>query len=296
MPKQAKPVRATKDKIVFSIVFKKGLADKHRLPLDHVINTLQQIQQMIRDVGRQIQRNAGVENPDGDFGVELLAGQTGLMFQRGSLKTAATVTQDVENGILAINALIDTTDVLEKSKTNLVADEYAESILRRMPKVSQIQETDHTELHLTLRQNNRIINSAKFGEKGRETLKRFEAPEVGIEAISLYGKLRELRDQSRGDDDSNGHFWGELLEDSGRVWRIRFRDSQQKKVLDLFRKQVQITGDATYFRTKTPRVDALDVDEDATPDYLAAYERFNEAYKDVLEEKDVEAVIDEVRG
>jgi hypothetical protein len=287
----------SKDNVIFSIVFKKGLAEKNRLPLEHVIATLQQIQQMIRDCGRQIQHDAGIENPDGDFGIELLAGPSGLMFQKGSLKTAAAITHDIPHGILAINTLIDTTDLLEKRQKNIVTPEYAEPILRRLPRVSEIQREDRTELHLALTQNRQVINSSKLGERGRETLKRFEAPEVGIESITIYGKLRELRDKSRTTDDENrGHFWGELHEDSGRIWRIRFKDRDESKVLNLFRKQVEITGNATYFRTQAPRVDAADIDEDIMPDYVAAYERFNAAYRDVFGDRDTKDILDEARG
>jgi len=291
---------ASKDSVVFSIVFKKGRAEKNRLPLEDVIATLQQIQQMIRDCGRQIQRDAGIENPDGDFGIELLAGRTGLMFRKGSLKTAAALTQDIPHGILAINTLIDTTDVLErrpKNQKNIVTPDYAEPILRRLPRISEIQRENGTELHLALSQNRQILNSSKLGEKGRETLKRFDAPEVGIEAITLYGRLRELRDKSKSTDEENkGHFWGELQEDSGRIWRIRFKDKDEARVLQLFRKQVEVTGNATYFRTNAPRVDAAEIDEDVMPDYLAAYERFNSAYRDVLGDRDTQDILDEARG
>src|SRR5439155_26532129 len=107
---------ATNQQVIFSIIFKKGLAERNRLPLDHVITTLQHIQNMIREVGRQIQRDAGVENADGDFGIELLGGRTGLEFRKGSLAMYAEITRNVDQGILAINTLIKTTDVLQKKQ------------------------------------------------------------------------------------------------------------------------------------------------------------------------------------
>ncbi len=284
------------DQIIFSIIFKKGLAERQRLPLDHVISTLMQIQQMIREVGKQIQRDAGIENPDGDFGVELLAGPAGLAFRKGSLKAAATITHDIPNGLLAINALIDTTDVLGKRNPSFAAHEYAEPILRRLPKLSRIQEEDQTELHLALSKDRHVLNKTTLGEKGRETLKRFEAPELGIDAITVYGKLRELRDQTRTDEEDKGFFWGEIVEESGRVWRVRFRDSAQTRVMALFRKQVAVTGNVAYFKTKTPRVDAVEINSDAMPDYLAAYQRFNEAYQDVFEDIEAEDILDQIRG
>jgi len=258
---------ARNTRVIFSIIFKKGLAEKNRLPLDHVITTLQQIQNMIREVGRQIQRDAGVEAPDGDFGIELLAGGTGLAFQKGSLRTAAMPTRDVANAIHAINTLIKTTDVLQKKqeKQPLIVTEYGEEILRRLPKVSEIQEQDKTELHMTLSQGNQVVGSSKLGQKGRKTLKSLEAAEFTVEAVTLYGKLRELRDMSRSEEQS-GYFWGELLEDNGRYWRVRFKDDDQKKVLSLFRKQVRIEGDATYFKTRAPRVHAEEIAEEPMPD------------------------------
>lgn len=279
--------------VVFSIIFKKGLADTNRLPLSHVIKTLQQIEQMIRDVGRQIQRDAGVESPDGDFGIALLAGKSGLAFKKGSYKTAATMTRDVANGILAINALINTTDALEH-KVPMVANEHSEQILRRLPRISEIQEEDNTELHLSLSENSHVVNHAKLGQKGRETLRRLETVEVGLEGLTLYGKLRELKDISRSDETS-GYFWGELLEDNGRTWRVRFRDSAQAKVLGLFRKQVSVVGDATYFRTKTPRVDVSEIEEETFPDYVTAFDEFRDAYADIFQDRETEEILDDIR-
>jgi hypothetical protein len=281
------------DKVIFSIVFKKGLADKNRLPLSHVIKTLQHIEQMIRDVGRQIQRDAGAESPDGDFGIALLAGKSGLAFRKGSYRTAATMTRDVANGILAINTLINTTDALEH-KAPLVTNEHSEQILRRLPRISEIQEQDNTELHLSLSENNHVVNRATLGQKGRETLRKLETLEAGLEGITLYGKLRELKDINRSDETS-GFFWGELLEDNGRTWRVRFKDSDQKNVLALFRKQVSIVGDATYFRTKTPRVDVANIEEETFPDYMTAFDEFRDAYADVFQDRKADEILDDIR-
>jgi hypothetical protein len=58
---------------IFSVVFDKGEAAKHRLPLSHVISSLRELDLLIRELGQKIQRANGVRNPDGDFGIELLA-------------------------------------------------------------------------------------------------------------------------------------------------------------------------------------------------------------------------------
>ena len=281
------------DSVIFSIVFKKGKAQKNRLPLNHVIATLQQVDQMIREVGRQIQRDAGVENPDGDFGIELLAGKSGIAFHKGSISTSSALTRDVRHGIAAISKIIQTTDVVEK-KRPLSLDEYGEHVLRRLPKVSEIQEKDGTELHLAISEKRHLIGKTKFGERGREALRSMESAELAVEAVTLYGKLRELQDLSR-DDEGSGYFWGELLEDNGRKWRLRFAESELKNVLRLFRRQVSIFGDATYFKTKLPRVDVRKIDEEKRPDYVGAFDRFREAYADVFQDRDPQDILNDIR-
>jgi hypothetical protein len=121
-----------------------------------------------------------------------------------------------------------------------------------------------------------------------------KSPELAVDGITLYGKLRELKDRSRGEDES-GYFWGELIEENGQKWRIRFRDSEQKKVLNLFRKQVTIVGDVTYFKTQAARVDVSQIDEDSFPDYLAAFNHFGETYEDVFQNSTAEDILNNIR-
>ena len=282
------------DNVIFSVVFKKGLADQNRLPLNHVIEVLQEIDRMIREVGRYIQRDAGIEHPDGDFGIELLATRTGLAFRKGSLGAQLPITRNIEFGIQAISALIDTTDVIEKRRP-LSVGEYGERILRRLPRLTEIQEQDRTELHMSLSRNRRVFKRTKLGKRGIETLRSFEAAELEVEGVTLYGKLRELKDLSRLDADQSEYFWGELLEDNGHRWRIRFRNSCQDRVLHLFRKQVSVVGDATYFKTKPPCVDVSQIDEASMPDYVSAFDSFREAYTDIFQDRDTEEILRDIR-
>lgn len=286
-------MRGSKDQTIFSIVFKKGMADNNRLPLGHVIATLQQVDQMVREIGKQIQRENGVENPDGDFGIELLAGRGGLIFRKGSVRTASAVTRDVKHGVEAITRVMETTDIVEKKKVVSI-DQYGEQVLRRLPRVSQIQEQDKTELHFTLTQNGKITHTSKFGEKGREALRQMASSEIEVEAVTLYGKLRELKDLSKENENSN-RFWGELVEDNGSKWRVCFSESDLPKVLPLFRKQVSIFGDATYFKTAAPRIDAMRIEEEKTPDYIAAFDNFQSAYADIFGDRDPEEILDTTR-
>jgi hypothetical protein len=281
------------DSAIFSIVFKNGKANQHRLPLSHVIATLQELEFMVREVGRKIQRDNGVENPDGDFGIELLAGSTGIAFKKGSIKTQAALTRDIRNGIRTLSSVIGTTAQVEKKAVSS-ADEYGEPVYRRLSRISPMQEQDGTELGLQLVQKGRITEAAKFSERGVQVLKELSSMEFAVEAVTLYGKLRKLTDLSRveGQDD----IWGELIEDNGERWRIKFHPSDYDKARKNFTKQVIIVGNASYFKTMLPRVDVKEIREEEKRDYVAAFDRFSKEYGEIFGNRGTQKILTDIRG
>jgi hypothetical protein len=281
------------DSAIFSIVFKNGKANQNRLPLSHVIATLQELDFMVREVGRKIQRDNGVESPDGDFGIELLAGSTGIAFRKGSVKAQAAITRDVRNGIRTLSSVIGTTSQVEKKSVSSVS-EYGEPVYRRLSRISPMQEQDGTELGLQLVRKGHATETAKFSERGIEVLKELEASEFAVEAVTLYGKLRKLTDMSRveGQDD----IWGELIEDNGERWRVKFHPSDYDKARKNFTKQVIVLGDARYFKTKFPRVDVKEIREEEKRDYVAAFDRFSEEYRGIFGNRDTKKILSEIRG
>jgi hypothetical protein len=278
---------------IFSIVFKKGLAEKNRLPLNHVISTLREIDSMIREVGRKVQREAGVEIPDGDFGIELLAGATGLAFQKGSFKTASAITRDIVNGTETLTRIIKTTDVIEKKRMVSVDDDRA-PVVRGLALISNIQEKDKTELSIQLAKQGKITEHTKFSEKGIQAIRGMSAAEFAVESLTLYGKLRGLTDRSRAEMEDD--IWGELVEDNGNKWRIKFYPHDLGKARELFTKQVAVFGDAVYFKTRFPRLDVKTISEDKPRDYVSAFDRFSHDYGDVFGDRDPEQIIKDIRG
>jgi hypothetical protein len=278
---------------VFSIVFKNGKANQHRLPLSHVLATLQELDFMVREVGRKIQRDNGVESPDGDFGIELLAGASGIAFKKGSIKAQAAITRDVRNGVRAVSSVIGTTAQVEKKSVSSVND-YGEPVYRRLNRIVPLQEQDGTDLRLQLIQKGQVTETANFSERGIKVLKELSATEFAIEAVTLYGKLRKLTDMSRveGQDD----IWGELVEDNGERWRIKFHPSDFDKARKHFTKQVVITGDASYFRTNLPRVDVRDIREEEKRDYVAAFDRLTKEYGAIFGKRDTKKILSDIRG
>jgi hypothetical protein len=276
----------------FSIVFKKGKANQNRLPLGHVLSTLREVEAMIREVGQRIQQANGVQDADGDFGIELLANKEGIAFKKGSVAAEAVLTRDIKNGVETIGKIIDLTDSVERKEVRSV-DQNGESVFRRLAKISAYQEKDKTELQFQLDVKQETKCSV-LSQKGLRVLREMGKAELEVEAITIYGKLKRLTDFSP--DDEGQFFWGELLEDSGAEWRVRFSIDHLKKVRNLFTRQVVIDGDATYFKTKSPRVDARNISEEEPRNYLAAFDKFRKGYREVFGDVEPSELLDDTRG
>jgi hypothetical protein len=280
---------------IFSVVFDKGMAAKNRLPLSHVITTLRELDFLIRELGQKIQRANGVKNPDGDFGIELLANSSGFAFSKGSVKSQAAITKDVANGIATITQIIGTTNAVEAKKGAVSVDEYGAPVMRRLAKIAPLQEQDKSELQLQLlTTKGAVIESGRFGKAGRQAIQKLTASEFEIESLTVYGKLKRLWDQSRTEEEDD--IWGELIEDNGCRWSMKFRPADLKKVQKLFTKQVAVTGDACYFKVRSPRLDVKDIDEDKPRNYLAAFNAFGKKYKDTLGDRTPEEILADIRG
>ncbi|MFY9561961.1 MAG: hypothetical protein WAQ52_17140 [Terriglobales bacterium] len=286
MPRKTEPV-------VFQVEFKKGTATRNRLPLADVLGTLQELDLMIRELGKKVQRDSGVENPDGDFGMELLAGSTGIAFAKGSIKSHLLITKDIENGVRTVSRVIGTTAIVEKKEVTSV-DEYGAPVVRRLAKIGDIQEGNKTELHLQLAQKGKITDKANLSKNGLEALRALSASDFAIESVTLYGKLKKLADFGR--DDEEGAIWGQLVEDNGNIWRVRFAESDLQKVKNLFRQQVVVSGDANYFKTKNPRLDAKTIGPDKDRNYVTGFKRFRKNYRAIFGDRDPQEILKDIRG
>jgi hypothetical protein len=287
--------RRTVDTPEFTITLSKGLANRHRLPWDHVIKVLREFKTMLEDVGRTIQRENGVQNPTGDFGIQLLATAKGKVFRRGSIDTTGALTMDVANGLLAVNAIINTANAVEKKKQVPLTDDKTIRIVRGLTKISEVQQLDHTDFAVKLVGPNTPKKVAKITETGVQKLQAADAEVLHVDGVTVYGKLLELRDRSQ-TDEMGECIWGELRSDSGDVWRVRFKRKDAADVIPLFTKQVMVYGDAMYFKTRSPRLNADTFKEDARRNYLAAFDELEGADKELYGNENLDDLISESRG
>jgi hypothetical protein len=267
MAKEFQPV----DSPVFIVKLEKGLADRQRLPLAHVISVLEEVRQMILDAGREIQRDMGIERPIADFGLELLAGPDGVVFQPGSVTASIAITSNIDTGVLAARHVVNTVDSLAQKKP-VVNTEADRSIVRRLNRVNRTRETDKTELRLTLVETpTSKPEQATFNANAAASAWSLQAPVFEVEGLTIYGKLCELRDTDP-EDEGTKAFWGELRRENGETWRVHVRPNIADKVASLFRKQVAITGIGKYYRIATPKLEAIDIALDEARDYEKAFD------------------------
>ena len=167
-------------------------------------------------------------------------------------------------------------------------------MLRHLAVITRVQEPDNTELHLELKARGKPPKRGKFTDSGIQTIKRLAAAEFQIYDVTLYGKLRSLTDRSRVEQEDD--IWGELVEENGNIWRIKFRPDDLDKARGLFTNQVVARGDASYFKTGLPRLDVSDIREEEVHDYLKGLDRFTSNYEEVFGEADPQDILSELRG
>jgi hypothetical protein len=278
-----------RENTTFTLVFRKGLAERNRLPIEQVIKTLQEFQEMIREVGRQVQRRNGVDNADGDFGIELLASTTGLVFRKGSLKANAAATRDLANAQETLTLIYS--NVRSYSKPVIAQMEPTDAVIaRRMYKIGELQREAKTELAVVLK-----INQQRTTEKAIVNLETVNAPQMRVGGLTLYGRLRQLNDRSK-EEDGGKYFWGELHTDAHEKWRLRFQSSDVRRITPMFRSQVVVTGNATYFGAQSPRLDVSTIFPDPQRNYLDAFAELSATGGALFGDADSRDLLKELHG
>ncbi len=267
---------------IFTITLQKGLANRHRMPLDQVLKVLEQVKQMISEAGMEIQRDQGVERPVSDFGLELVAEHSGRTFRAGSLRARIAITQNAEIGVIAASRVLAAINELARPSADIAPmppDTSQARIVHRLDKIAFVYRQTKAETKLEVKVPKRfrsrfgnIAESPKpaiVGPTVLENVQSLRTPVFIEHDVRLYGRLFELKERGLRDA-TPGHFWGELRRDNGERWRVQFTDSQQLSVVPLFRTQVIVSGTAYYYKAHRPRLVSVSCIPDVERDYEAA--------------------------
>lgn len=261
---------------LFTVKLEKGLADRKRLPLSHVLSVLDELRQLITEIGKDLQRRRGAAKPTGDFGLELIAGEKGVAFKGGSVQANIAVTERSGTGFKVIQSVLETIEMLDREDfPEAVVDQQIDRrIIRRLSRIADIQKRDRTQMQLSVaRPNQTNPITATFGSNGIAAVRSLQAPTFRVEGTVLYGKLFELIDKTYADEDEEKGFWGELAADDGETWRIRFQAKDEDKATSLFRKQVKLSGTAFYYRIARPKLICEVLEHDPQRDYETAFDQ-----------------------
>ncbi len=283
---------------LFIVKLQKGLADRKRLPLAHVLSVLDELRQLISEIGRDLQRKRRVP-ATGDFGLELVAGDDGIAFRPGSVQASIALTERAGTGIKAIEAILQTVDLLESEDfaTQAVAHQIDRRVVRRFSRIATIQRRDRTEMELgIIRSNGKKPVSAIFGANAIAAVRSLQAPTFRVAKTVLYGKLTELVDRTIADDDEEkSGFWGELRSDDGEEWRVQFKSEHLPQVTPLFKQRVMVEGTAVYFRIAHPKLICEAIEADKDRDYVAAFDELYGSDKD-LYKADLSTLLKHLHG
>ncbi len=268
---------------LITVKLQKGLADRKRLPLADVLGVLEEFRQMVAEAGRRIQRERGMANINGDFGLELVAGDAGNLFKPGSVQAPLAITINPTIGVLAVQEVVSALNSLEADEGVPEPNrQYDRLMLRRISRLATIQKRDHMELQVSLsRPGIDIPITATFGTSGMASLMALQSPTLEVQGMSVYGKLIELADHDASDEDGKG-FWGELRRDTGEPWRVQFKSADSDLATTMFRKQVVVTGRAVYYNVTRPKIVADTIALDTDRDYEAAFDEIFGSYKGVF--------------
>lgn len=260
---------------ILTVRLEKGLADRSRLSLAHVLNLLDELRQMICEVGRNLQREEGVADPTGEFGLELIAGPTGHLLRKGSIVANIALTQNIQTGLMATQRVVQTIELINSDRLVPDVDQRGidSRILRGLIRISRIQKFDKTEMQLKLKApGKREAIAGRFGEAGMARVRSLQAPTFTVEDVTVYGKLIQLIDRDPSDDQIDKSFLGILRRENEDEWRLQCDPKDLARVSTMFGHQVRINGTAVYYRVASTKIIVKQIDLDQDRDFDSAFD------------------------
>lgn len=268
------------DEPTVTITLRGGLADRHRLPLNTVLKFLTEFRTTFTAVGREIHASRGGIG-ELDFGLEILGTTAGDVATKGSLRLRLAITQNAEIGTLTANRVLATLSELNRPTLPTRKPPQSESVIGArvvagLERLAFINTSVKAEAAFKINRpvdKGVILKRAVLGGVAIMRMKELDIQPVFVEhEMCLYGKLYQLKDNSVEFAEDRTGFWGELRMDNGDRWRVKFSSELSTKASVMFRKQVRIEGDASYFQHRTPKLVAHGIELDDVRDYEKAFD------------------------
>lgn len=224
-----------------------GRAEQNRAPVDDLVLLLQEVQALVLAFGRQ---RAGAEVPEAIVRSSCQLEVVGLSFGSIAPELELAYFVDQEPNAIGLSALEDTCRVFSALRTETVpALSLAPSVVDHIERVTELLDRGYSRIETTFNYNGQHLTGVVDHEL-RAYLVADEASALAVEDVSVRGLLFGLKDRP---SERQKHFFsGDLLDEAGQTWGVRFRLAFADEARGLWRKPVELTGTARYSKIRRP--------------------------------------------
>jgi hypothetical protein len=269
-----------------------GRADLHRAPVKDLVLLLEEVQDLVLDLGRQL---FGADAPEKVIEQSCRLEVVGLSLTSVSPELELAFDADEQPnhvGRRAMEAACVTLAAL-RDPTGYVGFVPAPGAVDRIEAMSGLLERGYARIEVAYVQDGRSVTGVLDHELRARLLSQ-EAASVGVESVTIRGVLYSLEDRPS-ETREKKTFSGRLLDDAGEVWTARFRQEQVDLARDLWRKVIELSGNARYSRTRGPVLHVETGKVIDTPDWQQALVRYRGAWRDVYRGRSFEQIVSDLR-
>jgi hypothetical protein len=130
-------------------------------------------------------------------------------------------------------------------------------------------------------------------ESVRARLLSEQAGTVSVEDVVVRGTLFAIED--RPSERERQSFNGTLLDDSGQMWSVRFKQQDSDRARQLWKHYVQLKGSARYSMAKRPQINVEQGEISTVPSWEQALARLHGSWRDLYRGTSFEDAIRDLR-
>jgi hypothetical protein len=225
-----------------------GRAEQNRAHVEDLILLLQEFQAVVLEFGRQ---RAGSDVPDAVIRSSCRLDLVGLTFGSVAPELELANFTEQEPNPLGMGALEDACRVFSLlSAVDAVRGPLVPpSVVDHIDRIGGLLDRGYEKVETTYLADGRSL----VGVLDQEFRARFladEATTLAVEGVSVRGFLFGLED--RPSDREKRFFSGELMDEAGKAWSIRFNVQLADEARSLWRKSVELVGRARYSKMRRP--------------------------------------------
>jgi hypothetical protein len=274
------------------VSLKGGRADLRRAPVRDLVLLLDQVQDLVLELGRQL---FGGDSSDTLIEQSCRLELVGLSLT--SVTPELELAFDAEDhpnqiGRRAMEAACGAFVALRDS-TSHAGISPSRIAIDRIEAMSHLLERGYARIEATYVHEARSVTGVLDHELRAHLLSQ-EAAAVGVEGVTVRGVLYGLEDRPS-EVREKRMFSGRLLDDAGEAWAVRFQQEQADMARAFWRKFVELRGNARYSRTRSPVLYVETGQIIDAKNWEQALIRYRGAWKDLYRGMSFEQIVSDLR-